>query len=223
MKKIVMLGAGIAVCVIISCGSSVDSGYEPDEIADYLLTFKSTWSSQTHPTDFPSNPQFSGLIGAVHKGNVIIWREGGSASAGIQEVAETGGKTMLSTEIDPLIYSGDAYVKLSGDGISRSPGTMTIRFTIHRDSNHITLLSKISPGPDWFVGVSDLSLFENDDWIIEKKIELYPYDAGTDSGEKYTADDQPTEPRGKITKITGYPFSGNGAVLPLGTFTFKRL
>jgi hypothetical protein len=72
------------------------------------------------------------------------------------------------------------------------------------DAQHhlLSLVSKIYPSPDWFVGVSDLELcLENGQWIENKEINLYPYDAGTDSGATYTAPDQPTLPLEAIRRI----------------------
>lgn len=53
-----------------------------------------------------------------------------------------------------------------------------------------------------FVGVSDLELcLANGQWVEHKEINLYPYDAGTDSGASYTAADQPTLPNEAIRRI----------------------
>jgi hypothetical protein len=49
-------------------------------------------------------------------------------------------------------------------------------------------------------------------------VNLYPYDAGTDSGTDFDSPDQNTLPRAPISEITGFPFE-NAA--PLGTFTFR--
>lgn len=60
----------------------------------------------------------------------------------------------------------------------------------------------IYPSPDWFVGVSGLELcLENGSWVEQKILNLYPYDAGTDSGSTYISPDQPTIPKEPIKKI----------------------
>ena len=44
----------------------------------------------------------------------------------------------------------------------------------------------IDPSPDWIVGVSGLELcLENCTWVEHKVLNLYPWDAGTDSGPTY--------------------------------------
>ena len=60
----------------------------------------------------------------------------------------------------------------------------------------------IDPSPDWIVGVSGLELcLANGSWIEEKILNLYPWDAGTDSGSTYISPDQPTYPRDVIRRI----------------------
>ena len=82
----------------------------------------------------------------------------------------------------------------------------------------ITMVSKMSPSPDWFVGVSGLPLYQDGAWRRQVVVDLYPYDAGTDSGTDFDSPDQNTLPRDPITQITGFPFE-IGA--PLGTLTFR--
>ena len=58
--------------------------------AKYHLKFDALWSKSTHPTDFPSDPHFSPLIGATHKYTYKFWSEFVRASPGVKEVAEKG-------------------------------------------------------------------------------------------------------------------------------------
>ena len=78
-------------------------------------------------------------------------------------------------------------------------------FAVFRvDSKHhlVSLVSMIYPSPDWFVGVSGLELcLSNGSWAEEKILNLYPYDAGTDSGPSYISSDQPTIPKEAIRRI----------------------
>ena len=45
-------------------------------MVNYTVEFESTWSANTHPTDFPSNPHFSGLVGGTHDNSVTFWETG---------------------------------------------------------------------------------------------------------------------------------------------------
>ena len=194
-----------------------------DSMAMYVVVFNSTWSAETHPTDFPTSPHFSGLIGATHNSTVKLWEAGGLASPGIKNMAETGGKDPMNSEIETLIQSGPAGVKLSGGGINPSPGTVSLDFEISIDFPLVTLVSMIAPSPDWFVGVSELSLMAGGEWVDELVVDLHGYDAGTDSGATFASSNAETTPAEPIAIIQTAPLVLDAmAPVPLGTFTFTR-
>ncbi len=188
--------------------------------ATYKLVFEATWSEDTHPSDFPSNPHFSGLIGGSHDERVSFWEVDELASAGIKSMAETGSKTALRNEVEDAIDDGTAADVLDGGGIGTSPGSRQMTFTITPDHPLVTVTSMLAPSPDWFVGVSGLSLLEDYEWIDTVEVELFVYDAGTDSGSTYDSPNDPTTPREPIAKIEGYPFEVDGQVVSVGTFSF---
>jgi hypothetical protein len=189
------------------------------QTATYELVFDATWSAATHPVDFPPNPHFSGLIGATHNDLVQFWAPGALASAGIEAMAETGSKSPLDSEVQTAIVGGTAGSLISGGGIPVSPGSVSVQLTVTQQHSRISVVSMIAPSPDWFVGVHDLDLFQNGDWIPGTVVTLYPYDAGTDSGTNYTSPNQDTNPADPIALINGGAV-GNGQ--PLGTFTLVR-
>ncbi len=185
----------------------------------YDVVFESTWRAETHPNNFPAGAHLSGLVGAVHRDTVTFWQRGELASAGIESMAELGGKSILLGEVDQAIAQGHALGRLSGGGIGSSPGSVTLSsFTLNHNFPLVTLVSMIAPSPDWFVGVSGLSLVdEQGAWLPKISVELYPYDAGTDSGTDYGSENADTNPPEPIRHISGEaPFSK----APIGTFTF---
>jgi hypothetical protein len=217
-----LVPAALVLLVIAgSCGDS-STGLQP-QTATYRLTFESTWSAATHPADFPPNPHFSGLIGAVHATEARLWEEGELASPGIKNMAERGFKEPLGAEVDTLIAHSEACSELSGGGINPSPGTVELVFTVDLDCPAVSVVSMIAPSPDWFVGVSGLLLFEDGAWVDGKVVELFPFDAGTDSGLSYLSPDQATNPPEPIQRIETDPFLIGLDVPPLGTVTFTRL
>jgi len=189
-------------------------------VAVYQVIFTATWSAETHPEDFPGNPHFSGLIGGTHNAAVSFWNEGELASLGIQRMAEWGSQTPLDEEVEAAIAAGHAESVLRGGIIYTSPGMTSMTFILSEEFSLVTLVSMIAPSPDWFVGVSGVDLHASDEWAEELIIQLWPYDAGTDSGTSYNSPDQPTDPHEPISLITNGPL-GNG--IPLGTFTFTLL
>ena len=196
-----------------------------DFSARYQVVFYSIWSQATHPTNWPSNAHWSGLVGGTHNSTVHFFREGETASEGIRLLAELGQKTTLLNEVAPAIANGTAQFQLSGPGLTSLPASVTYVFPqpMARDFPLVTLVSMIAPSPDWFAGVDSLSLITNGAWATNLTATLYGMDAGTDSGVSYGSPDQVTVPRGVITRFTGFPAIQNGVIVPFGTFTFTRL
>jgi hypothetical protein len=185
----------------------------------YSVNFVATWSSATHPTGFPGSAHFSGLIGGSHNASIEFWEPDAIATQGIERMAETGSKTTLQAEIEDSIQDGKAYQVLSGGGIGRSPGSVSISFAASSDFPLLTLVSMLAPSPDWFVGVHSLPLFENGKWIDSLEVPLIVYDAGTDSGSNYTSPNADTNPAVPIALLTSPPFAQSGLV---GRFVLTR-
>jgi len=76
-------------------------------------------------------------------------------------------------------------------------------FRVDRKHHLMSLVSMLGPSPDWIVGVSALELcLRNCSWFENKTLNLYPWDAGTDSGITYMSTNDVTSPREKIRRIT---------------------
>ena len=184
-----------------------------NETAEYQIKFDATWD----PTGVPF-PHFSPLIGATHNENAVFWKTGDLATDGIEVMAETGGTFTLRNEIES---NSDANSTILGSGIG-SPGNTTINsITVTQDFPLVTLVTMIAPSPDWFVGVSGLSLKDGQgEWIDEVVVQLRPYDAGTDSGPSFTSQNDDTNPAENIFLIQDENLFPNEF---LGTFTFTRI
>ncbi len=187
--------------------SNPDSASQNNEFeARYRATFNSTWSAATHPTNFPDNPHFSPLTGAVHSEQSRVWELGQIASDGIEEMAESGGTGILKTELQSIIDEGRALSLIEGGGIANSPGSVSVEFTINRDNSLVTLVSMMAPSPDWFIGVNGLPLIDqNGDFVSSITIDARLYDSGTDSGTRYTSADEDTSPRSPISLVSSFP------------------
>ena len=187
----------------------------------YSVVFQSTWSAATHPTDFPDAAHYSGLIGGTHNQSITFWREGGSATDGIRQMAERGSKSPLDQEVMNAIAAVQAQHVLSGPALGVSPGSTSMEFDISQSFPLVTLVTMVAPSPDWFVGVTGLELFRNGQWVDQVRVELSAHDAGTDSGRSYRSADQESIPRQPIS-LLGYPASLAGSAPTFGTFTFTR-
>jgi hypothetical protein len=208
--------------VLAALGTAVAS---QEGAAHYELTFSSTWSAATHPVQFPGNPHYSPLVGGTHTAAVGFWLPGGLATQGIEDMAELGSTAPLASEVQAAIQAGhaDQVLNYGGAGmLSTSPDQLTVSFTAHAAFPLLTLVSMLAPSPDWFVGVHDLELIQNGDWIESLVVTLHAYDAGTDSGTTYTAANANTVPQEPIALVTTASGPFQGASTVVGTFTLQR-
>jgi len=218
-----LLGCGLLGAGCTASESPAGPTRGESSTARYRVTFEATWSAATHPVDFPPGAHFSALVGATHGASVTFWRDGAPASDGIRDMAERGRTTPLDREVTAAIDAGTAEHLLIGGAIGQSPGSVALTFDIGQAFPLVTLVSMIAPSPDWFVGVSRLPLLENGRWVPQRRVDLDPWDAGTDSGSTFTSPDRVTSPRQPVFRILTEPLSPGGRVTPLGTFAFTRL
>lgn len=210
LKKFSLIVTGCLVSVALATTAIAQTAY-------YSVTFETTWTEVTHPTDYPPSPHFSGLVGGTHDATVSFWDTGELASLGMKRMAEWGSQTELLAEVQAAIDAGQASSTIADDPLWTVPGATSIQVPVEPEFPLVTLVAMIAPSPDWFVGVRNLDLRDGGQWADEIVIELFAYDAGTDSGPSYTSPDQATVPPEPIALIEGYPFTPGE---PIGTFTF---
>ena len=203
-------------------------GEQPSEsTARYRLTFDATWSETTHPTNFPGpSAHFSGLIGAVHNEQIIIWENGQFATDGMEEMAETGATGSLTQELELARVDGTVESIIAGDGIDISPDQVSVEFTVSRDYPLVTVVTMIAPSPDWFIGVHGQTLLTADNTFADSLVvDLAAYDAGTDDGTQFTSANLDAESAQPIQLVTSDPLDSDFEFgLPiLGQFTFERI
>ena len=217
--------AGLFFVLLLGCSENenVLTTPEPELNARYKLTFNAGWSAQTHPNEFPSSAHFSGLIGMTHNGNSMLFAKGEIASIGIKNMAETGSKSPLETEIQDFISNGTGNALISGGGINSSPSEVSLEFDITTSHSIVSVVSMLAPSPDWFIAVSSVNLIENNKWVSSKTITVDIYDAGTDDGVTFLSPDKSTIPRVSIFEITTPPLAVNNVAAPLGSITFTKL
>ena len=214
-----LLDASLEDGIAVEFAAAVGTLDPPSGTATYRIDFSATWSSTTHPDDFPGGAHWSPLIGAVHSARASFWEMGETASAGMESMAETGATGTLASEIGGEIPA-NALSVVSGGG-SGSPGSVRIRdVEVGLDDHLVTLVSMIAPSPDWFAGVTGLSLLNGvGRWAGSRRVVLFPLDAGSDDGTSYTAGNANTSPKEPIASLRGLgPFS----MAPVATLTFTR-
>ncbi len=189
--------------------------------AFYKIEFISNWSGTTHPTDYPSSSaHWSPLIGTTHKNAAPFLQLGVLASPGVEQVAETGGTSIITNEINVIIATGNAYEIINGSGLSSGIGTITINDVgVDADFQYITLISMIAPSPDWVAQINNVKLTDaTNNWLSSISVDVYATDAGTDSGTTYSSANANTNPAVNISSLENtLPFSDQ----IVGTFVFS--
>ncbi|XP_049868342.1 spondin-2-like isoform X2 [Pectinophora gossypiella] len=176
------------------------------EEAKYEISFTGIWSRNTHPTLYPENdwvPRFSELVGASHSTEYNLWMPGSLASEGLKVLAEYANSSALEIEIREKIGDGvRTMIKGKGHGYLRMSTPSYSSFRADKVNHLITVAVALSPSPDWFLGVSRFELCsEENTWLEERELNLYPWDAGTDSGISYESVNIPTYPQDNINRV----------------------
>ncbi|XP_046430520.1 spondin-1 [Neodiprion pinetum] len=220
--------AGVAEA---QCGASGSSSSQQDKLALYKVTVRTHWSRARFPRHYPEwqpPAQFGKLIGRTHDASYSLYRLGERLSQGARQYVETG-------RADGLDAGGDAPNTLHsfvGPPVPQGEGTSIGRAFL--DGNHtlVSVMARINPSPDWFVGVDSFQLCVEGNWVDTVTVELDPLDGGTDNGFTFTAANWPTQPQGVAYRITSrYPAHPAGSFYypnlprlpPLATLTFTKL
>lgn len=89
----------------------------------------------------------------------------------------------------PLVRQSEdirTIIKARGLAYPNVTGKTFAVFRVDPKHHLMSFVSMIDPSPDWFVGVSRLELcLDNGSWVESKVLDLFPWDAGTDSGPTY--------------------------------------
>ncbi|XP_060803704.1 spondin-2 [Amyelois transitella] len=173
------------------------------EEARYQILFEGMWSLNTHPRMFPvteSLARFSDVVGASHNQNFNLFKYNAEATPGLKMLAEQGNTTTLEMEIqEDLGENVRTLIKATGP---RSTDSSTISsFRVSPEKHMVSIATALLPSPDWFLGVSNLELCDvsTNQWAKTVNLNLYPLDAGTDSGLTFESSNEETLPHHPIS------------------------
>ncbi|XP_051889730.1 spondin-2b [Pristis pectinata] len=190
--------------------------------AKYSLIFTGKWSRTAFPKQYPlyrPPAQWSPLIVVTHSSDYHMWRVGEYASNGVREFVEKSEAWSLMREVEA---SGEkiqsVYGVFSAPAIPTGVEQTSTEFEVHARHSLMSFIARIVPSPDWFVGSDSFDLCEGDTWKEQISVDLYPHDAGTDSGFTFSSPNFATIPQEMITEITSSSPSH-----PANSFFYPRL
>lgn len=165
----------------------------------------------------------SRLVGVSHNGRYVLFRDGHTASSGLELLAENGRSTVLKAEFEEAQRRNRIGAVIEKPGLASLPGRFVSRFTTTEEHPFLSLVTMIAPSPDWFTGVADLSLKESDRWIDQVELPLWAWDAGTDSGATYEAPNADSQPRQSVRLLAGPHFLRPIGLSSIGTLKIVRI
>ncbi len=187
-----------AIAALLTLVLASAAAHAQGETATYTVTFEGLWTvDDITDAVMPASAHFTQVIGATHNSCTTLWEAGGMAGAGVESVAELGLVGTLVGEIGRNAHA-DVVVR-AGTSFNRPTQTVSGAFTMKSSHPLVSVLSMVAPSPDWFVGVSNLRLYDNG-WR-NRVVDLYPYDAGTENGSRWSLGNPATIPQGVIASI----------------------
>lgn len=155
LTMICFLGA-----VFVSCNNDDDDNdivIDYDATYEFEIVFTGKWYQEDFGDKFPEGASFANFVGMTHKRVNSLYSLGSKASIGLGEYAETGNTATLLSEIQEKIDSKASSVKILGVEVAND-GEERVTFTANLRHKYLTLVSKINPGPDWFVAIENIDL-----------------------------------------------------------------
>lgn len=183
----------------------------------YNITLTTNWTPELYPKQFPTwrpPAQWSQMWGYSHARPHILYEIGSVASDGVASFVETGSSDSLLSELD----LSSVLDIVTSPAITSGAGSTRTTVFVDGTNSKVSLMSKLVPSPDWFVGVDSLDLCESGQLAASVVRDLAPQDGGTDNGFTFTSPNWPTQPRGVTFSISSrYPTH------PAGSFHYPHL
>jgi hypothetical protein len=211
----------------MSDSANMSSMSAMSEGVEYTIVVKSMWTKDRFPFEYPeagafTGPHFSGVIGASHKPPYSIFTVGSRPTPGLERLSEEGKHAPLDDEIRAAIASGAAGMLFESDALRDFKDSLVTTVRVDGDHPLVSLVMMVAPSPDWFTGVANVNLMENDAWVSSRSLELWAYDSGGDDGTTYKAPDKDNNPKKPTSRATSRHFAPHGTPLPVGMVTITR-
>lgn len=193
------------------------------ETAEYRLLIEVTWSAESHPLDFPEHPTLSRMIGATHDPDYAMFRDGDTASSGLELIAERGRPSIFRIELEEARDRALIGTVFEGDELDVIPGRSTHSFEAKAAFPHVSFVTMIAPSPDWITGVSGIALRRGQTWIDRIDLPLWAWDVGTDSGDSYAAFNEDTQPQQSVRLVSTPHFLTDQGLRRVGRVIIERI
>ncbi|MDU8944014.1 spondin domain-containing protein [Ovoidimarina sediminis] len=193
------------------------------DTATFKVTIDITWSAETAPFEFPQGGHVTHFIGATHNSRYVLFRNGQTASSGLELVAENGRDRTLEAELAEADRRGRIGGIVEGPALRTVPGQITFRFTVTPEHSLVSFVSMIAPSPDWFTGLADIPLHDGEAWIDAQDHPLWMWDSGTDASQTYATPDADLQPQESVRLVATPHVLTKDGLVPMGTARIVRV
>ena len=213
----------VIILLFVSCTKqTIDAVVPLSPTASYKVTLTTKWSSPVFSV--PAGAHLTSLVGMVHSKDTFLWSNI-PASTGLEFVAEVGSNWRLMNELDTIIFRQKALAQFA---IPAPVINSSVEFplTVSTSFPSVSFASMLAPSPDWFTGINNYCLIQNNKWVDDISIDLLVYDAGTEDGDVFGYDNPATVPAQnvKILSATNATVlaNGNPVLGKIATLRFTR-
>ncbi|XP_078677987.1 uncharacterized protein LOC144914245 isoform X2 [Branchiostoma floridae x Branchiostoma belcheri] len=213
----------LALCAFLNCGVGAATlrqdaaGCTARGNPVYSVVFKGEWTKARFPKQYPRRrppAQWSTLVGRVHNSAHAMWSKGQLATPGVRLFAEEGKTVWLMNEGK---FIDDVESQFLAPRVGRGVGHTAANITVNSRYPLVSFMVRLVPSPDWFSGVNSLSLCEDGRWKDEARVDMHPWDAGTDAGLTFSSPSFPERRQHRISMITS-KFPNH----PASSFYYRR-
>ncbi|XP_014240679.1 spondin-1-like [Cimex lectularius] len=162
-----------------------------------------------------------------HGSSWKLFRVGTTASPEVKNFAETGKWELADGQGTQGVLD-----HFTAPPVTTGQGRTETQFFLDGNHSKVSIMSRIIPSPDWFVGLDSFQLCVDGNWLDTITLEVDPLDAGTDNGFTFTAPNWVTQPQGVVYRITSrFPAHPAGSFYypyikrlpPIATFQFIKV
>jgi hypothetical protein len=190
----------------------------------YEVEFEALWSSSTHPGAHPDGAAFGPLLAISHMFDIELFKPGLPVSESLADYILNENTEAIQRDFQFLLNTSRA-ADFEISGRTSSPGTLTFQLGTARGYQHITLISKILPGPDWFVAARTSLIDPRDgNWYDRVTVEANAFHAGLDSAQTFLPPYFPLDTADAAGFLNYGPLTlGEDSVFNMGRFILRRI
>ncbi|XP_045595554.1 spondin-2 [Procambarus clarkii] len=185
-----------------SAAAAAASTCDPNKLTVYKVLVQTAWSREVFPKQYPEwrpPAQWSKVVGRSHNASFRLFQMGETASEGLKQFAELGQTDVLDAQSQG---EGGVLDEFNAPPVTQGVGETQAEFFVDGNHSKVSLISRVVPSPDWFIGVDSFDLCVESKWVESVVLEVDPLDAGTDNGFTFTSPNWPTMPKKAVSRIT---------------------